>query len=358
MPDYMIGSSFGSIIGAVVGRALPVPIEEYVAWAKTVSYRAILGSERMRRRHGLTGMFSLRFDEFADAMFRREDGERMRMSDMAIPYDAVVAGVRRQSFAALPARFRRQQLAALRLRSIPHLPIGIGPQVAARMWQVAAFIDSRVVKPIVIGADDPMRDFNVVDAASFSSSIPGVLHHETSDPRMVPILDDLCDENGISAIVDGGAASNVPVELAWKRVRDGKLGTRNACYLAFDCFHPQWDPKHLWLVPIAQAIQLQMVRNAPYADHLVRFAPTLSPANLAPSVATIDRACEWGRISVDRAIPVTTALLQPTWWEGDAPAVPGAERRVKSVASPMSAVMAAIRLPTNRFARWRNRRLT
>ncbi|HVQ51289.1 MAG TPA: patatin-like phospholipase family protein [Mycobacterium sp.] len=360
VPDYMIGASFGSIIGAVVGRALPVPIEEYVAWAKTVSYRAILGSERMRRRHGLTGMFSLRFDEFADAMFRREDGERMRMSDMAIPYDAVIAGVRRQSFAVLPARFRRQQLAALRLRSIPHLPIGIGPQVAARMWQVAAFIDSRVVKPIVIGGDDPTRDFNVVDAASFSSAIPGVLHHETSDPRMMPILDDLCDENGVSAIVDGGAASNVPVELAWKRVRDGKLGTRNACYLAFDCFHPQWDPKHLWLVPITQAIQLQMVRNAPYADHLVRFAPTLSPANLAPSVATIDRACEWGRISVDRAIPVTAALLQPTWWEGDAPPVPGAEPRPrpKSVASPMSAVMAAIRLPTNRFARWRNRRLT
>jgi hypothetical protein len=360
VPDYMIGSSFGSILGAVVGRALPVPIEEYVAWAKTVSYRAILGSARTSRRHGLTGMFSLRFDEFADAMFRREDGERMRMSDMAIPFDAVIAGVRRRSFAALPARFRRQQLAALRLRTIPHLPIGIGPQVAARMWQVAAFIDSRVVKPVVIGGDDLTRDFNVVDAASFSSAIPGVLHHETSDPRMVPILDTLMADNDIAAIVDGGAASNVPVELAWKRVRDGKLGTRNACYLAFDCFHPQWDPKHLWLVPITQAIQLQLVRNAPYADHLVRFAPTLSPANLAPSVATIDRACEWGRISVDRAIPVTAALLQPTWWEGDAPPVPGAEpaARVRSVASPMSAVMAAIRLPSNRFARWRNRRLT
>jgi hypothetical protein len=243
---------------------------------------------------------------------------------------------------------------------IPHLPIGLGPQVAARMWQVAAFIDSRVVKPIVVGGDDLTRDFNVVDAASFSSAIPGVLHHETSDPRMIPILDAMLEDNDIAAIVDGGAASNVPVELAWKRVRAGKLGTRNACYLAFDCFHPQWDPKHLWLVPITQAIQLQMVRNAPYADHLVRFAPTLSPANLAPSVATIDRACEWGHISVDRAIPVTTALLQPTWWEGDAPPVPGAEPapREKSVASPMSAVMAAIRLPTNRFERWRNRRLT
>ena len=41
------------------------------------------------------------------------------------------------------------------MRALPLLPIGIGPQVAARLWQVAAFIDSRVVKPIVIGGDDP-----------------------------------------------------------------------------------------------------------------------------------------------------------------------------------------------------------
>ncbi|OSC43255.1 patatin-like phospholipase family protein [Mycobacterium decipiens] len=358
VPDYMLGSSFGGIIAAVVGRTLPVPIEEYVDWAKTVSYRAILGPERLRRRHGLAGMFSLRFNQFAHAMFGREDGEPMRMSDLAIPFEAVVAGVRKRSFDALPSRFRREELAALRLRFIPHLPIGIGPQVAARLWQAAAFIDSRVVKAVVLGGDDPTRDLNLVDAVSFSSAIPGVLHHETSDPAMVPLLDALCDDNDIAALVDGGAASNVPVELAWKRVRDGKLGSRNACYLAFDCFHPQWDPRHLWLVPITQAIQLQMLRNAPYADHLVRFAPTLSPANLAPSVAAIDRACEWGHSSVDRAIPVVSALLEPTWWEGDRPPVAEPKARAKSVASSMSAVMAAIQLPTGRFARWRSRHLT
>jgi predicted acylesterase/phospholipase RssA len=360
VPDYMIGASFGSIMGSVVARALPVPIEEYVAWAKSVSYGAILGPERLRRRHGLAGLFSLRFDQFAQALFSRDDGERMRMSDLAIPFDAVLAGVRRQPYSALPSRFRRPELAALQMRSLPFIPIGIGPQVAARLWQVSAFIDLRVVKPIVVGDDDLTREFNVVDAASFSSAIPGVLHHESSDPRMTPILDALCDDKGVAALVDGGAASNVPVELAWKRVRDGRLGTRNACYLAFDCFHPQWDPRHLWLVPIAQAVQMQMVRNAPYADHLVRFTPTLSPANLAPSAASIDRACAWGRKSVDKAIPVTTALLAPTWWEGDRPVVPGAESDAgpRSVASPMSAVMAAIQIPQNRLARWRSRRLT
>ena len=358
LPDYMIGSSFGSILASVMGRALPVPVEEYVAWAKTVSYGAILGRERLRRRHGLAGLFALRFDQFAHAMFSRADGERMRMSDLAIPLDIVAAGVRRQPYTALPSRFRRPAVAALQLRALPFRPIGIGPQVAARMWQVAAFIDLRVVEPIVISGDDPTRDFDVVDAASFASAIPGVLHHETSDPRMLPILDALFAEKDIAALVDGGAASNVPVELAWKRVRDGKLGTRNACYLAFDCFHPQWDPRHLWLVPITQAIQLQMVRNLPYADHLVRFEPTLSPVNLAPSVAAIDRARRWGHKSVDRAIPVTAALLQPTWWDGDGPPVAEPKARAKSVASPMSAVMDAIQLPTGRIRRWRDRRLT
>ncbi|GBE66743.1 hypothetical protein MFM001_32050 [Mycobacterium sp. MFM001] len=356
VPDYMIGSSFGSILGSLVSRALPVPIEDYIAWAKTVSYRAILGPERLRRRHGLAGMFALRFDQFAAAMLSREDGQRMRMSELAIPFDVVIAGVRKQPYSALPSRFRRPELAALQLRAMPFRPIGIGAQVGARMWQVAAFIDLRVVKPIVIGGDDPARDFDVVDAASFSSAIPGVLHHETSDPRMIPLLDELCEEKDVAALVDGGTANNVPVELAWKRVRDGRLGTRNACYLAFDCFHPQWDPRHLWLVPITQAVQLQMMRNLPYADHLVRFGPTLSPANLAPSVAAIDRASRWGRRSVEKALPVTSALLEPTWWEGSAPPVAAEPAtRAKSVASPMSAVMAAMQVPTSRFARWRNR---
>lgn len=360
LPDYMIGSSFGSIMGSLVARELPVPIEEYVAWAKTVSYRAILGPERLRRRHGMAGLFALRFDKFAHALLSREDGERMRMSDLAIPFDVVIAGVRRQPYAALPSRFRRPELAALQGRSIPYRRIGIGPLVAARMWQVSAFIDLRVVKPIVISGDDPALDFDVLDAASFSSAIPGVLHHESSDPRMLPLLDDLCADREVAALVDGGAASNVPVELAWKRIRDGKLGTRNACYLAFDCFHPQWDSRHLWMAPILQAIQLQMLRNLPYADHLVRFEPTLSPINLAPSAGAIARAGRWGRNSVEKALPVTSALLQPTWWEGDEPAASktGQQERAKSVASSMSSVMAAIQAPGGRLARWRDRHLT
>ena len=55
---------------------------------------------------------------------------------------------------------------------------------------------------------------------------------------------------------------------------------------------------------------------------------------------------------------MTTALLEPTWWEGDSPPVVKPKTPPKSVASPMSAVMAAIQLPTSRLARLRDRYLT
>lgn len=324
-PAYMLTNSFGAIVGSAMARELPVPIEDYVAWAKTVTYRGVLGPARTRRRHGLNGLFSLQFDQFAKEMFTREDGEPMRMTDLAIPYETVVAGVRKQSFDRLPGRFHPSHFNLMGVRALEHLKLGYAPGVVNRLWQVGAFIDSRVVKPIVLGGDDLTGDFNVVDAASFSSAIPGILHHESSDPRMWGLLDQLLEEKDVAALVDGGAASNVPIELAWKRIQDGRLGTRNACFIAWDCFHPQWNPRHLWLQPITQALQLQMVRNAPFADRIIRFSPTLSPVALAASPEAIDSAIDWGNASVEKSVPFVQRLTEPVWWEGQQPPQVGQE---------------------------------
>src|SRR5260370_28012964 len=103
----------------------------------------------------MAGLFALRFDQFAHTMLSREDGQRMRMSDLAIPFDVVVAGVRRQPYTALPSRFRRPALAALQMRSVPFRPIGSGPVVGARIWQVAPFLDILALKPILIARRHP-----------------------------------------------------------------------------------------------------------------------------------------------------------------------------------------------------------
>lgn len=362
VPSYLATTSFGAIVGSVMSRVVPVPMAEYVDWAKTVTYRGILGPARMRRRHGLTGLFSLNFDMFADDLFRREDGDRVRMRDLGIPFDSVVGGVRRQSFDRLPARFRRSELEALRTRTLPRTRAGIRHLVAARMWQAAAFIDTRVVKPIALGGDELTKELSVVDAASFSSAIPGVLHHETSDPAAIPLLDELIVQKDVGALIDGFAASNVPVELAWRRVQDGRIGTRNACFYAWDCFHPQWNPKHLWLVPITQSLQVQMVRNAPYADRLVRFRPTLSALTLAASVEAMDRAIRWGAASIDESLPVIKHMVEPVWWDGRDAAVVTEEGAAGTTAAqarikPMATVLEAARSAAARLGEkaWRNR---
>lgn len=359
VPHYIVGSSIGAVLGTVLARSLPMPMADYEDFARSLTYRALLGPEPASRRHGLTSVLSLRFDEFAADMFRRPDGQPMRMDDLAIPCDVVISGVHQRLFTKLPARFRRQELAVLNLRGMPVRPIGIGPAMARRLWQVASFIDTRVVKALVIGGDELTGQFNVVDAASFSAAIPGVLHHETKDPRMVPLLDRWMEEKSVAALVDGGAASNVPVELAWRRVRDGRIGTRNATYLALDCFHPQWDPRHLWLTPITRAVQVQMVRNAPYADHLERMTPTLSPANLAPNTEAWNSAFQWGRASLQAQVPFLRKLTEPVWWDGDTPAtarVPFAQRG--SLAPSMKPIVEASRRQRNRLRAARDRFLT
>ena len=141
------------------------------------------------RRHGLTGCSRCgSTGSRTPPHLRRRP--TMRMSDLAIPIDVVIAGVRkRRSSPAVEVPPSRSSPPCG--YDPPVSPIGIGPLVGARMWQVAAFIDMRVVKPIVVAPDHPTRDLNVVDAASLSAAIPGVLHHETTDPTMIPILDAL-----------------------------------------------------------------------------------------------------------------------------------------------------------------------
>lgn len=360
VPDYLVGGSIGAVLGSVFARQLPIPFDDYIEFARSLTYRALLGPEPLRRRHGLTSVLSLRFDEYAAAMFEGPDGRPLRMKDTAIPFDTVVAGVHREIFKRLPASFRRQELAAMQLRSLPVRPIGLGPQVVRRLWQVASFIDTRMVKPLVLGGDKLTRELNIVDAASFSAAIPGVLHHETNDPAMVPLLDDFLALKDVSALVDGVAASNVPAEQAWIKVQRGRLGTRNATYLALDCFHPQLDPRHLWLTPITRAVNLQMVRNAPYCDYLLETAPTLSPLTLAPNAAALDQAIAWGRASAEEAIPFVLAMQEPVWWEGDAPSYEkaGLSAVIRGKAPSMKPLIEAARMSRARLRGWRDRHFT
>lgn len=317
LPGYVIGSSIGALLGLFRAREAVGRWEEYVGIATGLDRRRLFSPVSIQRRYGLSGLLSLNLQASIGDAFLDDEGRPLRIRDLEIPYEAVVAGIRRPAFDRLPERFRRPttdpEAAPKARRSIG----GIAPAVVAQMFQVAAFFDPRVAKPIVLG-EGQTDDCNAIDAAGFSAAIPGVLHYDVAedDEHMSDLLTDLFDREEIAALVDGGVVANVPAELAWRRVQDGKLGTRNALYLAFDCFHPRWDPANLWLRPITQAINIQMTTNARYADWIIRFDPTLSPVALVPEPDRLDEAIGWGRAAIEDKLPLIERFLEPVGWDG------------------------------------------
>lgn len=316
LPSYVMGTSIGSMYGSMFTRAAKPDLDQMRAFAHGLTLGAVVAAPRRTRRHGMPGMFSLMLEDTLGPMLHNSSGPPLRMRDTPIPFEAVVAGVRQSAFDSLPSRFRHAEIS--RLSAMSRGGIARGAAFTSRMWQVGAFFDSRVAKPIVFGADGLTQDMRVLDAVGFSCAVPGVLHYESAAIEERPALDRLLREKEVRALVDGGVTSNVAIELAWRRVQDGRLGTRNSVLVAFDCFQPQWDSRHLWLTPITQSLQVQMVRNAPFADWIRRFSPTLGVLDLVPGPERFRRAEQWGRASIQPDLPLITKLLSPSPWHHSA----------------------------------------
>ena len=318
-PRYVIGSSIGAMLGVFRARRREADWPALLELARLADRRSLFGPGPTRRRFGMPGLRPLRLRATFDPFFTEPDGRSTEIADLEIPYEAVVAGVRRRPFQRLPDSYHRDVTDP----SAETAPDGrfsslrLAPAIAQRMFQATAFFDTRLVEPVVLGADGGTDRVRALDAAGFSASIPGVLHYDLTPGDAHPgadALEQLMRERDLAALVDGGVAANVPSELAWRRVQAGRLGTRNALVLAFDCFHPRWDPRHLWLQPVTQGIGVQMRRQMLFTDVLIRFSPTLSPINLVPSQEALDQSLEWGRASIERALPLIEALVQPVRW--------------------------------------------
>ena len=304
IPDLIVGSSIGALLGAFVARSRKADFPAMLAFAKGMTAGSLFAPPKLVAPHGMPGLLRLHLAGFAD-VFRRDDGAPMRIADLEVPYEAVVGGIRARVYDRLPVLLRTPRPDGARR--------GLSQQIAERMWQLTTLVTPNLIDEVVIGRDAETREWDVVEAMGFSAAIPGVLQFEPlqRSVRMESLLDKLCAARGLAAIVDGGVANNVPAKPAWRSVHGGRIGSRNAFYLAFDCFRPQADPRHLWLWPVTQAIQLQLPANRPYFDWLLQFQPTLSPVNLLPSAQEMDKSADWGREQVEAILPLLRKALEP-----------------------------------------------
>lgn len=315
VPGYVIGSSMGALLGLFRALRKRGDFDAYVKFAKAMRPRSedIFRFVSLNARYGLPGIARLYLHAAIGSVFQRENGDDMLLPDLEIPYEAVVAGIRRSALDQTPAAYGRSH----------HLPVDKRPsalqlraQIGAQLVRLAGFVNPRVVKEIVIGGDDLTRNFNVVDAAGFSAAIPGILHYDVArnDPHMNDILPHLMEREDVGALVDGGVANNVPARTAWHQVRRGKIGTRNCYFLAMDCFYPQFGLGHLWLQPVTRLISFQVALNARYAHRRHEMHPTLSPLNLLPTPAELDKAVGWGRKQITEHLPYIEKFLERVRW--------------------------------------------
>lgn len=173
-PRYLLGASMGSLIGLLLCRDPHPKWDEHIALAHGLDRRNLFSPISITREYGLPGLLSLRLANALGHLFTHPDGTPLRLHELAVPYEAVVAGVRKAAFDRLPRRFRATAV-SVRKRVAPlarYTQRSLAPAVATRMWQVAAFIDPRVVKPIIFGADELTAESTALDAAGFSCAIP------------------------------------------------------------------------------------------------------------------------------------------------------------------------------------------
>lgn len=303
--DYLVGASIGALIGAFLARSRNLDIDALMAWAKALSLRSIFGRPHIGATHTLPGLMRLHLRAMHKVM-QHPDGSPLRVSDLEIPYEAVIGGLRKRVYDHIPST-ARTFLSRERTR------LSFSKLLAERMLLLGTFVNPNVVRPLVLGRDAATRGIRVADAVGLSAAIPAVLQYEppSRDAQTDAILSRLREDHEVALFVDGGVAANVPARIAWEGVEAGRIGTRNAFFLALDCFHPQFEPQHLWLWPVTQMLQIQLPSQRPYFDWLVRFEPTLSPVNLLPSAQDFDQAFQWGWNQADVMIPFLKKALEP-----------------------------------------------
>ena len=304
-PGYLVGTSIGALLGGFFARDEQPDAAALLAWAKTLTVKDIFATLKLAPTYSLPGLLRLHLQGFEE-QFRHPDGSPIRLSETAIPYEAVVGGLRRSMYERIPAPLRRLDAPKRRNRRF-------SIQLAERMMQLTLYATPQLVKGIPLGRDPATRDIRLIDAIGISAAIPGVLQYEPPDREALSdaTLQTLKQEHELAALMDGGVVDNVPARTAWEGVQTGRIGTRNAFYLAFDCFHPQFDPRHAWLWPVTGVVQMQLPANRPYHDWLLRFEPTLSPINLLPAAADFDRSWEWGQAQMDAVMPFVEAAMAP-----------------------------------------------
>ncbi|TVQ92537.1 MAG: patatin-like phospholipase family protein [Deltaproteobacteria bacterium] len=308
VPDLLVGTSIGALTSLFRARRRPFELAPIVEASKHLAWGNVLRVLESESRYGLPATLRIYLREALSELFLRDDGEPLRLSDLPIKTYVMATGI---------------TVDALKhdLDYYEHLIEGdVGRSTRDRVRGVTRaisvlreFIARRdALVELALGWSPGTEEFDALDAAGFSASVPGVLHYDVlrDDERMRRLLDDLYAAYGITRLGEGGMVANVAARVGWASSVGGDLGVRQPFVLALDCFAP--NPRRIAWLPIQQLVRAANVdRDRKYADLYLPMPRTLSPMNVVPPIRDALLATRWGRDALQPHMPYINLMMRP-----------------------------------------------
>jgi hypothetical protein len=236
------------------------------------------------------------------------DGHPLTLGQLAVPLVVAVTGIRNGALPRDPSYYEH----LLDLDGEEPRPNVISRIVTDVFQAIGELIVQRDrFARIYLGADDETRDFDAIDAVGFSSALPGVIHYDVvrDDERMHALLGALLARHDLFRLVDGGLVDNLPARAAWGAVQRGTTGGRNAFVIGLEGFGPKIT-QPLWY-GLEQLAAQNVARNRPYI-HLHRsFQRVLSPLEVVPDDAALQRAIQAGKAELHPDMPFVARMCRP-----------------------------------------------
>ena len=307
-PKLIAATSMGAILGLFRARTLRYDPAEIFGVVRSLSWSKLFRVLATESRYGLPAALRLYLRGPLGRWASREDGSPWTFRDLPIPMLVTLSGIRR-GMLPRPLAYYEGLLDPRTLALRPWLLRAKLEGVARATAELLA--RPQILQRIHVGYEDWTRDFDLLDTIGFSSAVPGAIHYDVLRPKdpMHDLLGRLFDEKELFRLVDGGITDNVPARAAWRYAQSGRLGPRNALVLALDGFAPKLATP-VWL-PLQQIADQNVRASGAYAHLLRRFARTLSPLDLVPSVENVMRAVARGRAELAAEMPLLARLLEP-----------------------------------------------
>ncbi len=308
VPRLLAGTSMGAVLLLFRARRLRWQPEDVAEAMRGLSFRTLFRFLHGESRYGLPAAMRLYLRAGIGDFLKGPDGHPLTLGQLAIPLIVAVTGIRNGALPREPSYYEH----LLDLEGLEPRPNVLSRLVSDVFQAIGELIVQRDrFARIYLGAEDDTREFDAIDAAGFSSALPGVIHYDVvrDDERMHALLRALLERHDVFRLVDGGLVDNLPAKAAWGAVQRGVVGGRNAFVLALEGFGPKLS-QPLWF-GLEQLAAQNVARNKPFIHLHKSFQRVLSPLEVVPDEAALQRAIQAGKAELHPDMPFIARMCRP-----------------------------------------------